>query len=259
MENNKALPAFERQKKIVRLLEQQQRVTISRLSEEFAISEATARRDLETLAESGRVQRIHGGAISLREAPPEAPVVHRTAIMSAEKQRIGQAAAALVKDGETIFLGSGTTVLEVAQALRGRQSLTVITNSLLVINTLAAEGGIDLIVLGGILRASELSFIGHIAEQALNEVRADRVIMGIHAIDIEAGMTNDYLPETMTDRAILKAGRQVIIVADHSKCGLVATAFVAPVAQIDLLITSQAAPIEFIQSLNERQVEVLLV
>lgn len=255
----KSMTGPERQEQVLRLLSHQPRVTIAHLCELFGVSEATARRDLELLAEQGKVQRVHGGAISIRQAPPEPPVLLRSAVMADEKKRIGLAAAQLVKDGETIFLGSGSTVLEVAQALKERQGLTVITNSLLVCNTLAASQGITLISLGGMLRHSEMSFIGHLVEQALNELRADKVIIGIHAIDLQQGLTNDYLPETMTDRAILRVGKQVIVVADHTKLGTVSTAFVAPIAAMQVLITTQGAPESFVASLQNRGLQVMVV
>jgi len=148
----------------------------------FEISEATARRDLETLANLGKLQRVHGGAIVLTQAPPESPILQRQNEQTDEKTRIGQAAAALVQPGETVFLGSGSTVLEAARALRGRRGLTVLTNSLPVVNALAGAEEITLICLGGMLRESEFSFIGHITEQALAEVRADKALIGTRAI-----------------------------------------------------------------------------
>ena len=176
-------------------------------------TEATARRDLETLSLQGKVQRVHGGVIAIEQAPPELPILERENEQSDEKSRIGRVVAELIFDGETVFLGSGTTVLETAKNLRERKNLTVITNSLPVLNTLAGIKDITVISLGGLLRDSELSFIGHITEQALAELRVDKVVMGTRGVSLEHGLTNDYLPETLTDRAILKIGREV----DH--CG----------------------------------------
>jgi DeoR/GlpR family transcriptional regulator of sugar metabolism len=253
----KAMTGPERQEQVVLLLAHQPRVTIMYLCDLFGISEATARRDLEALVEQGRVQRVHGGAIPVRQAPPEPPVLLRSAEMYEEKKRIGLAAAQLVGEGETIFLGSGSTVLEVAQVLKERRNLTVLTNSLLVCNALAGSQGITLVSLGGVFRHSEMSFIGHLVEQTLSELSADKVIIGIHAIDLEHGLTNDYLPETMTDRAILKVGRQVIIVADHTKLGSVSTAFVAPVTAMHTLVTTQEASPDFVAALRDFGVQVL--
>jgi DeoR/GlpR family transcriptional regulator of sugar metabolism len=247
----------ERQNQILALLESSQRLSVGEICSRFAISEATARRDLETLAEQGRIKRVHGGAIPSKQAPPEAPILQRQGEYAGEKQSIGQAAAKLIRDGETIFLGSGTTVLEVARHLRQHKNLTVITNSLPVINTLAGLPPISLISLGGMLRDSELSFIGHITEQSLAEVRADKVVMGVHAIHLEHGLTNDYLPETMTDRAILKAGREVIVVADHTKFNSVATAFLAPLQAIHTFVTDSTAPQDFLAALQSKGIRVI--
>ncbi len=248
----------DRQTNIVSLLSRQGRLSVADIVEQFKVSEATARRDLETLAEQGKIQRVHGGALPIQQAPPELPILQREQEQATAKQRIGAAAAALVRNGETVFLGSGTTVLEAARNLRSCRDLTVITNSLPVMNTLSGLPGITLVALGGMLRPSELSFIGHITEQALAEVRADKVIIGVHAISLENGLTNDYLPETMTDRAILKAGREVIVVADHSKINAVATAFLAPLTSIHILVTDQQAPPDFLAALRQRGISVHL-
>src|SRR6266496_1965185 len=222
------LPTPERQKQILSLLTRQGRLSVTEIVRQFSISEATARRDLESLTSQGKAQRVHGGVIAVEQAPPELPILERENEQIDEKIRIGRAAAGLVADQETVFLGSGTTVLEVARHLRDHKGLTVITNSLPVVNILAGIQEITVISLGGMLRESELSFIGHITEQALAEIRVDQVIMGTRGASLEHGLTNDYLQETLTDRAIIKSGRQVIIVADHTKVNRVATAYLAP-------------------------------
>ncbi len=249
----------ERQNKIVTLLRSKGRLSVADIVEQFQVSEATARRDLELLAEQGRVQRVYGGALPVSLALPEQPILLREQEQTLEKQRIGEAAAALVKAGETLFLGSGSTVLEVARKLPGEHNLTVITNSLPVLNELAGHPEITLVAMGGMMRSSELSFIGHITEQALTEVRVEKVFIGIHAISLEHGLTNDYLAETMTDRAIIKAGREVIVVADHTKVNTVATAFLAPVASIHRLVTDLATPPEFVAGLREAGITVHVV
>jgi DeoR/GlpR family transcriptional regulator of sugar metabolism len=134
----------ERQTQILFLLNQNGSLSVAEVVERFSISEATARRDLESLASQGKIQRVHGGAIAIQQAPPELPVLERQSEQSDEKQRIGKAAAALVPDGASVFLGSGTTVLEIARV--EHTNLTIITNSLSVINTLANIPGLNLIV-----------------------------------------------------------------------------------------------------------------
>lgn len=252
------LSSVERQEEIYALVIREGRVNVAQVCSTFAVSEATARRDLDILAEQGKIQRVHGGAIRIKQAPPEQPIFERSTVQAEEKRRIGKIAADLINNGETIFLGSGSTVYEIARNIHDKQNLTIVTNSLLVINELADKEDVTLISVGGILRKSERSFIGHIAQQSLGELRADKVFMGIRAISLEQGLTNDYLPETMTDRAIMGMGSRVIIVADYTKCERVATAFVAPLENIDMLITSRETPPEFIQALIDKSINVLL-
>jgi DeoR/GlpR family transcriptional regulator of sugar metabolism len=252
------IPTPERQKQILSLLMRQGRLSVAEIVEQFSISEATARRDLESLASSGKAQRVHGGVIALEQAPPELPILERQGEQPDEKTRIGRTAASLVADKETVFLGSGTTVLEVARNLRDRKALTVITNSLPVLNMLAGAKQITVISLGGMLRDSELSFIGHITEQALTEIRTDKVIMGARGLSLEHGLTNDYLPETLTDRAILKIGREVILVADHTKINRVSTALLAPLKHVHTFVTDSAADKKFIQALKRQGIRVVV-
>ncbi len=251
-------PTPERQKQILSLLVKQGRLSVTEIVEQFSISEATARRDLESLASQGKAQRVHGGVIAVEEAPPELPILQREGEQADEKSLIGYAAAELISNGETVFLGSGTTVLETAKHLRERKNLTVITNSLPVLNALAGLKEITVISLGGMLRDSELSFIGHITEQALAEVRVDKVVMGTRGLSLEHGLTNDYLQETLTDRAILKIGREVIIVADHSKVNRVSTALLAPLKSMNTFVTDTKVDKKFVQSLKKQGVKVVI-
>ena len=251
-------PTPERQKQILSLLTRQGRLSVNEIVAQFSISVATARRDLETLAGQGKVRRVHGGVIAVEAAPPELPILERESEQADEKARIGLAAANLVSDNETVFLGSGTTVLETAKHLRDRKNLTVITNSLPVLNALAGLKEVTVISLGGMLRDSELSFIGHITELALTEVRVDKVIVGTRGVSLEHGLTNDYLQETLTDRAILKIGREVIIVADFTKVNRVATALLAPLDSMQTFITDSKADKKFIQELKKLKINVIV-
>jgi DeoR family transcriptional regulator of aga operon len=252
------VPTPERQKQILSLLSQQGRLSVAEIVTQFSISEATARRDLEVLASQGKAQRVHGGVIEVEKAPPELPILERKSEQADEKIRIGRAAASLVGDQDTVFLGSGTTVLEVARHLRDHKNLTVITNSLPVLNILAGTKEITVVSLGGMLRDSELSFIGHITEQSLIEIRADKVFIGTRGISLEHGLTNDYLQETLTDRAIMKSGRQVIIVADHTKVNRVSTVLLAPLDSIHMFVTDSGVNRKFVQELKRQRIKVVL-
>lgn len=248
----------ERQEQIRTWVENENRITIAQICDYFRVSEATARRDLEALSEQGKIQRVHGGAIKNIKAPPEKPFLERSTAQLEEKQRIGILAAKLINDDDTIFLGSGTTVYEIAKNLHDKKNLTIITNSFLVIQELNNDEDITIIGTGGILRKSEQSFIGHITEHTLTELRADKVIMGIRAISLDQGLTNDYLPETMTDRAIMGMGKELIIVADHTKCDRVSMVFVAPLEKVDTLITTNETNVAFLDAIKEKGINVLI-
>jgi DeoR family transcriptional regulator, aga operon transcriptional repressor len=252
------VPTPERQRQILSLLSRHGRLSVAEIVAQFSISEATARRDLETLSSQGKARRVHGGVIAVEEAPPELPILEREKEQADDKTRIGRVAASLVGYHETVFLGSGTTVLEIARNLRDHKNLTVITNSLPVLNILAGNKEITVVSLGGMLRESELSFIGHITEQALGEVRVDKVFMGTRGVSLEYGLTNDYLQETLTDRAILKIGREVVIVADHTKVNRVATVLLAPLHSMHTLVTDTKADKKFVQALKKQGINVIV-
>lgn len=249
----------ERHDRIRQLIDDEGRATVPDLSRRFGVSEATIRRDLKELHVAGWIQRTHGGAVRIERATKEPPMLQRISEQHKEKRRIGSAAARRVRDGETIFLGSGTTVLELARALPEHLHLTVITNSLAIANELAGRPQIELIIIGGMFRQSELSMVGHIAEQAIRELRADRVFMGIRAIDATCGLANDFLPETMTDRAILGVASQVVVVADHTKFGRVSSNLVAPATAANVVITDDQAPMQVVAELRALGLEVLTV
>lgn len=251
--------SFERQGRLHAWIEKRRRASVPEVAEHFAVSLATVRRDLDVLAEQGKVQRVHGGVVAVLRAPPEPPVVLRSGEQMAEKQRIAAAAAALVTDGETIFLGSGTTAMEVAACLVSRINLTVFTNSLAVTNVLGNAPGVTVNLLGGTVRMSEGSLIGPLTMQALAALRSVRVIMGIRAIDLDEGLTNNYLEESLVDREILRIASETILVADYSKCGRVSTVFVAPLDAVDLLITDDKTPASFLAALTERGIAVKVV
>jgi len=228
---------YERQHRILKILEKNPSARVIDLSDSLGVSPATIRRDLDSLHKKGQIKRIHGGAALAAKSVPEAPVLQRSSQNLEEKKRIGRLAAGLINEGETVFIGSGSTTMEVARNLIGRKNLTVITNALTVVTLLSQVEGISLIVTGGFVRSSELSFIGHLTEQALRELRSQKVIMGIKSINLDQGLTNDYLPEVSTDRVIIQSAPEVILVADHTKFGMVSTALVAPLATIHTLVT----------------------
>jgi len=249
----------QRQQAIAEVITRDGQATVEALCQRFEVSPATIRRDLDELDTQRVVIRTHGGAMRVAQALPEPPVLLRVADQIDAKRRIGKAAAALVPEGATVFLASGTTTLEVARALAKRANLTVITNALNVAYLLSEAPGITLVVCGGVLRRSEQSLLGHLTDYALSELRADIVFIGAHAVGIEHGLSADNLAEVMTDRAILEIGARRVLVADHSKFGKFATARVAPLSAVHMVVSDNGLDAAMAQRLCERGIEVVRV
>jgi DeoR/GlpR family transcriptional regulator of sugar metabolism len=248
----------DRIEQIKKYIEQNERVEVAEISQLFQVSIATARRDLDQLAEIGDIERIHGGARLVKKPPPEPPVRLRRSEQSEEKRNIARATAALIQDGETILMAGGTTVFEVANQLKERKNITVITHSLLVIEALANNRDIHLVTLGGFFRHDEMLSYGHITEETLSQLYVDKVIFGVRAISLERGLTIDFLPELSTDRLILHKGKEVIVVADYTKFNCESTSLVGPLASIHKIVTDAKAPTGTVEALRGMGITVVI-
>lgn len=250
---------YQRRERIRQLIATRHEASVSELAKLLGASPSTIRRDLERLEEEGLLERRHGGAVAAGGAPaaPEPPVLQRAGEQAAEKRRIAQAAAGLIRDSETVFISGGTTTAEVAGLLRGRQGLTVLTNALNIAQPLLDDPHITLVIVGGLVRRSEMSLVGPLAQQAARNLRADKVVMSVRGIHPQFGLTNDDLLETETDRAILECAPEVVVVADHSKLGRVAPSLVAPASAMSTLVTDCAAPAKTLNALRELGVHIV--
>ena len=246
---------------ILEILEKNGNVTVQELMEKFQVSDMTIRRDLQSLEERSMVKRVYGGAIFVKKPKNriEPPILERMNSMADEKKKIAVHVAKLIEANETIFLGSGTTTLYVARELIIRDDITAVTNSVPILHELANNSNMSLINVGGFLRRSELSLIGAFTEAVLEDIRVNKVIMGMRGIHPVHGFTCEHPQELMTDRRLLEISDQIIVVADHTKIGQVATNRVAPIESATLIVTSQQAETELIQQISELGVEVFLV
>lgn len=249
----------QRHQRILNALNEHGRVRISELRSAFRASEATIRRDLEELEAAGLVKRTHGGAVPAREQREESAVLQRIGEHAEQKRLIARAAAEMVQDGDTIFLGSGSTILYMLPFLESRKRVTIISNSLPVINKLTEFPDCKTVVVGGFIRKSELSLLGYISVHTLEELRADKVFLGAEAIHPAHGLTNSYLEETMTDRAIVKISSRVILLADASKFNRVNASFWGPLSIIDVLITDWVADSDTLRQIRTGGVDVRVV
>jgi DeoR/GlpR family transcriptional regulator of sugar metabolism len=251
----------ERQRKILEIVERSGHVEVEQLASTLAVSVMTIRRDLTELDELGFIERVHGGALLPRQTTvrEELPVIERSKEKPEIKERIGRAVAALVQDGEKIFLGSGSTTAAVATALLHHRNLTVVTNALNIANILMTAPQIKLAIIGGFLRRSELSLIGYFAENSLHGLQVDKLVIGIRGIDPVKGLTSDNMEELITDQAIMSTSKTIIVVTDHSKFGHVAAIRTAPVTTATKIITNVGGPKDILQAIRQMGIQIIEV
>ena len=211
---------------------------LATVAQEFDVSEMTVRRDFELMERDGLGRRVRGGGIaSMISRGYEPPMPLRMAVASDAKVAIGQAAAELVSEGDTIVLDVGTTTLELARALRGRRGLTVVTPSLPIAIELGNEPGIRVIVTGGTVRSGELSLTGGFAEDVLRQLNCDLAFLGVAGVSARVGIS-DYNPDDVrVKRVILSSARRVVVLADASKLGKIGFSTIAELKQLDTLVT----------------------
>lgn len=249
----------ERRRRICELLQEEGRVTVDALATRFGTSQVTIRADLSALESAGALTRTHGGAL-----PPDQtdqPLDVKQLQRHAEKVRIAQAAVAMIRDGETIILDSGTTTAEIARAIRKADltSINVITNALNVAALLMDVASVRLIVPGGVLRRESNSLSGPMAEVALANLQADRLYLGADGLDPEIGVMTPHLQEAELNAKMIRISRQVVVVADSSKLLRRNISLIAKIEQFHMLITDAGAPIAAVEQLRLRGVTVQLV
>lgn len=244
---------------ILQSVQKNGQVNASALSQHFNVSEITIRRDLHKLADEGFVRLVYGGATLAKQIPVDPPIIQRMLEHKEEKEAIGLEASKCICDGDTVFIGSGSTTAYVARNLKGKEGITVVTNALNIGTELATNGDISVVVLGGLMRQSELSLIGHITDLSLKEIRIDKVIIGIPAIDPKAGLSNDYLLEVMTDRNIINKASELIVVADHSKFGKISTAYLAPIERVTTIVTDHKTDKSMLEIIVQLGIRVVVV
>lgn len=243
----------ERRTQILKYVETEGFVSLQKLVEHFGISESTARRDVEYLDGISKVQKTRGGAAYIGESMTS--FEDRTVAALKEKREIAQAVAEMIEAGDVVLLDGGTTTLEVARQLIGRL-LTVVTNSVPIINLLFNQPGIELISIGGYVYPQTGVALGPIAQAALKAIHARRLIMSVGGIT-EAGLFNSNSLLVETERQMMESADEVWVVTDSGKFGRSALAHLAPLDSMDRLITDDGLTDEWRQRLEQAGVEVI--
>jgi DeoR/GlpR family transcriptional regulator of sugar metabolism len=248
----------ERREQIVDLLGRDGRVAVADLSERFDLSQATIRSDLDALAAQGLLVRTHGGAIASDRTELELSFEVRRRLHSLQKQRIGAVAASFVEDGEAIALDASTTALALANQIKDRRELTVVTNSLVNAMALLEVLGVTVLMPGGFLRRDSASLTGFSDSELLKQFNFQKGFFGAKGLTLEEGLTDVNSDEVIVKRDWVSHARRVIALVDSSKWGRVGFVSFASIDQIDCVITDVDAPPDMVAALREAGVDVLI-
>lgn len=248
----------ERRQAILNLIADHGRVSVPDLSTRFDVSEVTIRADLQALAERGLLVRTYGGAISATYSLQELSLLQRRQQHIPEKQRIGAAAAALIADGEAVFLDSSSTAIAVAQHLRTRRDLTLVTNSLVIAQDMLGLTEITVVMPGGTLHHDTVSLIGPDGLAFLEQYHIRKGFFGAYGLSVDAGLTDGSAPESEIKRQLVRLCQTVVVVADAAKWGRVGVTSYASLADVDTIITDDQAPPDLVAQVRAAGVKVVL-
>jgi DeoR family transcriptional regulator of aga operon len=256
------MKARNRADQILRELRQEGSLSLDVLISRLGASAASVRRDLAKLDAKGLVRRTHGG-VTLVEPLLYEPFRYdslfqnREQHRTAEKRRIGLAAAELIQENETVGFTAGTTTTHVARNLRNRHNIRIITNAINIAMELSNCAGLKTFVTGGFVQwAGSFSLVGHAAVTSLGDVYMDRVFVSVCGVDVARGITVIETEEGLTFRTMIQQAKQAIVVADSSKIGIVTPALICPISDIHMLITDNRATDKAIAPFLERGIEV---
>jgi DeoR/GlpR family transcriptional regulator of sugar metabolism len=227
-------------------------VHVVELARRFEVSEMTVRRDLDRLARDGKLTRVHGGAVDAGEPPFAEIAVERLDA----KRRVGRAAAELVSDGQTVVVDVGTTTLELARALRGRE-LTVVTSNIAVLEELLPDPLVELVVLGGVVRRNYLSLVGVLAEDALRQLSADVAFLGASGVREDLSIMDTTMVEVPIKRGMIAAARRTVLLVDAEKFSMQGAVRVCGPEELDVVVTDAAPDEPRVSALVEAGVEVV--
>ncbi len=254
--------AKERQNKILEILYEKKVVKISEIVRLFNVSNETARRDLESVQDLGIAKRVYGGAMLLEESGWKGePLYGSNGRWSKQKGReerdaIGKKAAEFIHEGDSICLGVGTTVHEISKHLTGMKNLTVLTNSIAVLTSLA-DSDITLYILGGLVDVNERMMEGAITENSLKMFYVDKAFIGAAGVTFDGGITDYHLQEASFKSLICEHANKVYLVAHSAKFGTNAFSYSCPLNKVDVIITDPNLPKEYADQIREMGIELV--
>ncbi len=250
---------LKRRSTILDLLEKQGDISVVFLSKKFGVSEVTIRNDLAKLEEKSLLIRTRGGAIKKVPITYDLSLNLRLNKNKKEKQKIGKRALTYIKDGYTIVMDSGSTTLEVAKNLGSFKDIKLITNSLPIANHVADFKGVEVIIPGGILRPEMRSLIGPMAERSLINYHCDIAFLAVDGIDSDQGIYTPVIHEATLSRVMMQVSKKVVVVCDSSKFLRKSFVKIAPITDVDIIITDAGIPKAEKEHLVKLQIELVIV
>jgi DeoR family fructose operon transcriptional repressor len=247
-----ALFAEERKERILELLEENSKILVPELSELFEVSQVTIRGYLRELESEGKLRRTHGGAIPVGKSAYEQDSLHKSVANIAEKQRIAQAAAASIEDGDTIALDTGTTVLELAKAITARRQLSIVTNDLKIAAYLEDNSDATVIVIGGTLRRGFHCTTGPMALTAFKDINVDTAFLGANGFSLEHGFSTPNADHAEIKKALMRMAARRIVLMDSSKIGKISFISFASLHDVDKLITDSGIGKRVTEAMEEQ-------
>ncbi len=254
---NNGLFAEERKLKIIELVKERKKVTVSELYKTFKVSSATIRNDLRELQTKGLLIRTHGGAIEKIQTGYELEAEQKGSRNLLEKQKIANSAVNLVEDGDKIILDNGTTILELAKLLYHKRNITVVTNDLEVAGMLENHETAQIIFMGGMIRKKFHCTVKIQGTELYEGLMADKAFMGVNALSLASGATTPDINQAQTKKSMISIANKVIFLCDSSKIGKVSFVQFATVEEIDTVVTDKIDK-GTIAKLEENGVEVII-
>lgn len=248
---------LERQLKIISLLGQQEAVKIAELSELFGVSQNTIRRDLQALADKGFLNITHGGAVLNSQVPMGLPIDQREIRNIQEKRAIGLKAADMITEGEAIILDAGTTTGQIAKAIKGKKSLTVITNAFNIALELSGAQGITVVMTGGILNEITGCLAGFHAEQFISQFHVSKTFISAGGVSLDS-VTNTNAFEVQIKRSMMAVAEESFLVVTHHKIGQTSLAPFAVPEDFRAILTDSGVDPDSVERFRSRGVEVIL-
>jgi DeoR family fructose operon transcriptional repressor len=250
--------AEERQLWIVERARDRGRVEVAALADELKVTTETVRRDLTTLERHALVRRVHGGAIPIERLGFEPALAARDSVLTAEKERIARMALAELPEEGTILLDAGTTTARLADVLPTDRELVVLTNALPIAMSLSVRPNITVLMIGGKVRGRTQAAVDAWALQALADSYVDVAFIGTNGITTERGLTTPDTTESAVKRAMIRAARRTVVLADHTKVGQDHLSRFATLDEIDTLITDSGLDAQLAEELRGQGPKVVL-